>query len=134
MEKKKSKSKIQMRRSYRGRDRRGTFVLHGLALGGRSAPGDGTRYKDNELLHARSLKVSEVAHVHRLRQYHRIRPLRTALQHRQRRDLHLPLSLNLLLLLFVGIDLSLSLSGCFRFLSSPFVVGRKRGGIRSCCG
>jgi hypothetical protein len=67
-------------------------VLDGLTLGGRGAPGDGTRDEDDELLHARPLEVLEVAHVQRLRQYHRIQPLRTALQHRQRCDLHLSLS------------------------------------------
>jgi hypothetical protein len=64
-------------------------------LGGRGAPGDGARDEDDELLHTRPLEVLKVAHVQRLRQYHWIQPLRTALQHRQRCDLHLSLSLSL---------------------------------------
>jgi hypothetical protein len=62
----KSKSKSEKRRIIE-RDRRVTFVLDGLALGGRGAPGDGARDEDDELLHARPLEVPEVAHVQRLR-------------------------------------------------------------------
>lgn len=65
-------------------------MLHRLALAGGRPFSYGSADKNNKFLNAGALEKTETAYIRGVHQYNRIRALRSAFEHQQRRDLHHP--------------------------------------------
>lgn len=99
-----------------------TFVLDGLTLALRGAFGYGATHEDDELLHAGTLEVTEVAYIWSVTQNHRIRTLTRAFKHQQSRDLHLSIPFSLSLSSLISRVRSFVVFSC----SLGFAVGRRK--------